>query len=943
MPKQIHTNNRTRLILYIMSALVLCRFSPGLWALDPLRTVDLHSRNVWTIEEGLPMNSVTCIAQTSDGYLWMGTETGLVRFDGLDFDTFNRENTPLLKNDLIMDLEADKNNGLWIATRGSGALYYQDGLFKAFTTAEGMLDNEVWRLLHVGDGTILFGTRNGLNRYNNGEMSAVPLPLEMKNKMIRALIEDRGGSIWVGTWGTGLALIRKRGERLEAEYKDLPVTNITTMLQDRAGRIWIGSSMGGLACINGDDIRSFTTAHGLSSNYVSCLMEDAVGNLWAGTYGKGVNLVTYKGADTVIKNYITPGHLSAGTILNLFEDTERNFWIGTEGGGLNCLRDAKVLTYTGSDPEVSDIITGVFQDSRGNILLSHNGGGLSRFSNGSLTAVPNAADLSACKIISMAEYPVNSGELWLGTVGSFILRLQPRNDAPHKGEPRSGRVTIVDRTQGLTDSSVRGLLTDDKGRLWAGCDNGDLLRWEQDRFQVKARLGYRINILFNDRNGHLWVATWGRGVCRLNDAGEVTWFHKDKGHDFDYVSSGYEDHEGVLWLSTYRNGLKCMQWDGTFQTISREQGLPDDILYAALEDRKHNLWVSSNRGIFRLSRGDLQDFRAGKIKTLQPWIFTREDGMKSIECNGANQSSGMIDRNGAVWFPTTRGVSVVDPRNLGINAKPPPVVIKWVKVEDTEQFHHFGDTARSPLQNGNLAVRFTGLSYVISKRIRFKYRLQPVDTDWVEAGHKRSAAYTGLGAGEYEFKVIAANSDGVWNNSGASFRFRLVPAFYQTLLFKVSLPLVLLLLFWLGFLGIKKYRALQKVKNKYKGSSLNQDEVETYIRKLEYFLEIEKIYKDSNLSLKILSGKLIISPRYLSQIINDHLHSNFYELINKYRIGEARILLKDATKKNISILEIGFDVGFSSKSAFNRAFKQFTQMTPTQFREKNKQNSPATT
>jgi AraC-like DNA-binding protein len=247
--------------------------------------------------------------------------------------------------------------------------------------------------------------------------------------------------------------------------------------------------------------------------------------------------------------------------------------------------------------------------------------------------------------------------------------------------------------------------------------------------------------------------------------------------------------------------------------------------------------------------------------------------------------------------------------------------------------------ATLPNGKGNLEVGYTGLSFIVPKKITFKYRLEGYDTKWLDAGTRRKASYTGLPYGSYRFRVIACNRDGVWNNNGASFDFYMKPNFYQTLTFYILFPLFLLSIAAASYISIKKYHSFRKLRNKYRGSNLKPEEAKECLRKMLYLIEVEEVYKDPEISLQSLSKKLSISPRNLSQIINEQMKKNFYELINQYRVQEAKKMLTSPSKHNLSILEIGYDVGFSSKSVLNRAFKHFTKQTPSEYRERYKSSN----
>lgn len=891
-------------------------------ALDPAEPIDFYQHNIWTVENGLPMNSVIAITQTHDGYIWVGTETGLARFDGIDFDVFDHENTPTLPNNLILSLLVDHDGVLWIATRGGGIARYKNNTFDTLTTQSGLLSNEIWILLQSNDLSIWIGSKNGLNRFANGDVSFIPLPETVTNHNVRALVEGRNGCLWVGTRGGGLVRVRKRGATYETEHKGLFGLKISTLLEDRTGALWVGTIESGLVKLHENQKFSFSTENGLSNNYVRCLYEDRAGNLWIGTHGGGINVI--KTGKDKVEVFDSGEDLTSNSIYTFFEDREETLWIGTEGGGLNSLRDPRVITYTTKHGLSYDITFGVFQDSRGSVWVGTTGFGVNYLEPGEnrFHSLTTRDGLSDNTVLSIAEHP--EGSLWFGTRGGGVNRFTMEDR----------QVKTFTTRDGLSDNIVRALYTDPGGNLWAGTDSGGIHRYSNGWFILYGDLKFRVNAILMDGKGNLWAGTLGRGLCLLKD-GKVDIFDKEKGLSCNIVTCIYEDNQGTLWLGTYGCGLNRFRYTGgTFLKISKKDGLPDNTIYSIIEDDKQNLWMSSNRGIFYVNHAELEDFTAGRRKTVRPSLFGREDGMKSIECNGANQPAGWKTRDGKLWFPTTRGVSVIDPESIGVNTFPPPVQIKEIRIDGTS--YPPGKDVIVPPGEGNLEILYTGLSFLVPEKISFKYMLEGYDTRWTDAGTRRTAYYTRIPPGPYLFRVVACNSDGIWNHSGASFRFQLKPRFYQTLFFKIAFPLCIVLIFFVLYFSLKKIIIYRRLKKKYKHSSLNlqPDEAEEYIRKLLHLIEMENVYQDPDISLNSLAQRLKLSPRNLSQVINEQLKKSFHELINTYRVKEAQKMLIAPETAHRSILEIGYDVGFNSKSAFNRAFKHFTQLTPSQFRKK---------
>ncbi len=909
---------RKEVILKVISGINLLLQVCIVLALDPRMPIDFYRHHIWTVEEGLPMNSVYAVAQTSDGYIWVGTETGLACFDGVEFDVFSRENTPELLNDLVLSLAVDLKGALWIGTRGGGITRYQEGVFRTFTKEQGLLSNEAWALLATGDGALWIGARNGLNRFWEGKISAIPLPGKLSEYNIRALMEDRLGRIWVGTRGVGLLLVEKRGDRFETKFQGLAGQKITALLQDRAGDIWVGTTESGLIRFQDNQPFYYNTRNGLATNYISCLLEDQSGNLWIGAHGSGIFVL--KNGKTRFSRFDSRQGLSGNVVCTFYEDRDRTVWIGTEGGGLNSLGDTRITSYSMKNGLSCDIISAIFQDHRGNTWIGNMGSGIDYLNplNNQVQSITTREGMPAYTVVSIAEHP--DGRLWFGTLGGGVNRFTLENK----------KFDIFTTREGLSDNFVRALYVDPAGNLWAGTDTGGVHHFSNGRFTSFANVRFRVNTILKDSRGRLWVGTWGNGLALLQN-GNTRIYNREQGLPDNIIMAIYEDTGGALWIGTYSGGLVRFQED-KFAKIGNKDGLPDNTIYCILEDQEHYLWMSSNHGIFYAKRKELEDFCRGKIKRISTTLLTTEDGMKSSECNGGHQPSGWKTREGKLWFPTTKGVSVVDPENIGIDTPPPPVLIKKVIIDGIS--YDIGNKATAPPGKGALEIHYTGINFTAPKKILFKYKIDELDEQWVDAGMRRTVNYVGIPPGDYRFRVIACNSGGAWNNNGAYFDFYLKPRYYQTLVFKIFFPIGVILIFALLYRFVLSFISLQRQKRKYKGSYLNPQEAKEYLQKMLYLVEVEKVFSDADISLHSLAEKLATSPRNLSQIINEQLGKNFYEFINEYRVNEAKKILVSPRSGQLSVLEIGHRVGFNSKSAFNRAFKQFTHMTPTQFKKK---------
>ncbi len=882
--------------------------------------------NHWSIEDGLPMNSVMSIAQTADGYLWLGTETGLVRFDGVEFDVFNHENTKALGSEFILSLEASRSGVLWIGTRGGGLIRLQNGLFKSYTKDNGLTSNDVWAILETRDKSLWIGNRNGINRLTDEKLETIALPEKLSTVSVRAFLEDRIGRIWVGTRGDGLILVEKSGYRFESRVYGFSGMKITELLEDREGNIWVGTAGSGLACIRAnqpDPPVFFHAGDEISFENIECLLEDQVGNIWIGTYGEGVFVLKKNGSERLVR-LSDRQELESDRINVIFEDHENTLWIGTVGGGLHNIRETRITTYNTKNGLSNDYISAVFQDSRENIWI----GGFKPVvdflsaKNHQFQSI-EIQDGASAVVVSIAEHP--DGFFWFSTFGDGIYRY----------DMKSKKTDQFLSKHGISDTYVRVLYVDSTKQLWAGADDGGLHVFNGEKFTLLQNLKFKITSINQDRHGDMWFGTGGGGLYRLTKEGQLSNIDKSNGLASQFITSVYHDEQGVLWIGTISGGLNRLE-EGRITKIGKSNGLPDNTVYCILEDQKNNLWMSSNRGIIAISRNMLRDLAQKKIERIFPVVLSKEDGMESIECNGGFQPACWKANDGKLWFPTIKGVSVVDPNRIGIHTVAPFVQIKKVIID--ERNYSVEKKAVAPPGRANVEIHYTGLSFIAPKKIQYQYKIDGLDAAWINAGAHRMAHYAGLDPGSYRFRVKACNSDGVWSNPGAYYDFEIKAGFYETRAFQFGFPLGLLLCVLIGYHFGKKIRQVRKLRKKYQGSNLTPDETISCLQKITHLMEVDKAFKDAELSLELLADKCGQSPRNLSRIINEQTGKNFYEFVNTYRVKEAQKLLVHPQYRSKSILEISFEVGFNSKSAFNRAFKAFTDLTPSQYKKKSKQS-----
>jgi signal transduction histidine kinase/streptogramin lyase len=527
------------------------------------------------------------------------------------------------------------------------------------------------------------------------------------------------------------------------------------------------------------------------------IYEDRAGNLWIGTFGSGLG----RFRDGKFTSFTSRDGLSDDRVVSIYEDREGDLWVGTYSGGVDRFRDGKVTAYTTKEGLGEDWTYAVYEDRAGSLWIGTKNG-LTRFrisGFGFLKASPIRNLQSAIRNQGVRSiYEDRTGNLWIGTQGGGLYRFK---------DGKFTSYTIKD-----SQNDVRCIDQDRQGRLWIGGvigRVGALVRFSEGRlveYPMKDRISGLVYSILEDRSGHLWVGT-NRGLVRLRDE-EFTRYTTKDGLSSLNAMSLHEDREGVLWIGTYGGGLNRFK-DGKFTSVTMGQGLFDNVVYRILEDDRGNFWMSGNKGIFSVSKKELNDCAEGKVKTITSIAFSTADGMKAIECAGAHQPAGWKTGDGKLWFPTTKGVVMIDPANIPTNMVPPPVYVERVLVD--EQAIDLSQQAELPPGREKFEFHYTALSFLDPSRVKFKYLLEGFDKNWVDAGTRRVAYYTNLPPGPHRFRVRACNNDGVWNDAGAAVEFYLKPHFYQTGVFYALSALVLVLLGpSIYLLRVRQLRAREK-------------------------------------------------------------------------------------------------------------------------------------
>jgi diguanylate cyclase (GGDEF)-like protein len=705
----------------------------------------------WQAEHGLPQATVQAIVQTRDGYLWVGTQDGLARFDGVRFEVFDRSNTPAMTDATVLSLLETKDGDLYAGT-WDGLLRWRGGRLDAVPVA---LPSPLVRALAERDGTLWIGSDAGLRCFDPASGKACDVPEPLLERSIRWMTADPDGTIWIGTV-TGLVRVPP-GPRPTAvvlgEAEGLPSDAVRALTRDSAGALWVATPAGLFRCLPGE--QRFTPVLGLPLRDVQTLGADRRGNVWIGSYGEG--LVRFSGgvfdslADTV------PGvRVRAVTV-----DREENVWIGTTVAGLVRLRDAPFYTYTQKDGLESEEVRATLVDRKGAVWFGEAGGGLARLADGRVTHYAFEDRLKGAVIRAIAED--ERGELWLGTQLG-IARLAGDLIAP----PSDAALAKAPHATAMTRGRL-GLYMAVRDRIFLVAKDGAVSSFAAPDDEIRA--------LHEDRRGALWGTTARAGLFRIDASGVKRWTRAE-GLPTDRLQSIYEDDGGDLWLGS-KSGLIRMS-NGRLSVFGMKDGLLEPVVTGIVGDRDGNLWLSGNRGIYRIPRADLASPPgARRVRVL---VFGRSDGLRSIEGVGSIQPAAARDPQGRLYFPMVRdfpmvrGLAMVDPTRVVVGRRPPPVRIERV-LADGEEVRD-GQSLAPGLRV--LDVRYTALTLSAPEKVRFRVRLDGFDRSWVDVGGDRSARYTGLGPGRYTLRVAAASEAGTFEPDEASLRFAVKPRLVET-------------------------------------------------------------------------------------------------------------------------------------------------------------------
>lgn len=941
--------------------------------MEPETAVNKYIHQSWNVRQGLPQNTVHAIVQDETGYIWLGTGLGLVRFDGSGFKTFNKTNTTAILNNSVTALMIDGKKQMWIGTYGGGVTTYKHGIFVPPVSPTTLSRLLVTAIIEDSRGRVWIGTTdNGIlveNKDNTGASTFVSYNRStgLSSNTVTALLAGTKGDVWIGT-PNGLNRYSEGKFSHYSRHHGLAANRVTALHRDKKGDLWIGTSGG----LNHMDVRNTTSSgaplmdarygvkDGLPGNYIRSIIQDRHDNIWIATGGGLARFNTDKDPDAapLFSAFTETQGLSDNALLSLYEDRWGNLWVGSTAGGLNVLQDGRFTFYSEQDGLSGDHVKTVFQDKRGRIWIGTNGQGLNRWKEGKVVKTYTTEDGLTSNFIDSARQD-REGNIWIGTP-TGLNRLT------------GGKIKTFTTQDGLSHNAVRVLYPDRLGRLWIGTYGGGLNLYDAGEFTHFGReQGLPDNFVLaleQDGYGNMWVGT-NRGVGCLDSQSKLfRRFSDAEGVPRGMVLDIYCDPQGVIWMATHNEGLIRYQ-NGVFRRFDQQWGFTRHPIYKIIEDRKQNLWFSSAGGIFSVPRHRLNNYAASHegVSLAPPpergqdalnWRhFQEQDGLRTSVCTGGSQPAGWMTGDGNIWFPTIKGIAVMDlkstvfsvqqmpvfqdlPKDLKEQPKgftyitvirEQPVIIDRIAA-DGENVELMADFTL-PDTTGTLEFHFIAINYRTPGKTHYKYRLTGHDAKW-QMKRETTATYKNLPSGEYEFRVYARTADGKWSTDYDSYTFSIQTSFFQSFIFYVLLITVLvLLLIFLPRMLEKSFTQEPLPHVKYLRSSLTAQKAKQHLDKLLHLMENDKPHLDADMSLQKLAALLDISKEDLSQVVNEQLKKNFKQFLNEYRVEEAKVKLLDPKEQDFVLMKIAFDVGFNSKSAFNASFKKVTGQTPSQYRK----------
>jgi ligand-binding sensor domain-containing protein/signal transduction histidine kinase len=753
-------------ILLLLSGLA-CLFVRPSQAIDPHRAMSQYVRDRWGTEQGFPRGPVYAITQTNDGYLWIGVEAGLLRFDGWKFELMHDPSGAFVLSN-VLGLAADKDGSLWLSLRDRSLIHYRNGAFEdAFSRAEP--PDSITAMSVSRHGELLAAKMQfGAFTYRAGIFKLLAGAIGVPRSPIISVAQTGDDSIWLGTRGTGL--FRLKGGITSPITQNLPDPKINCLLPDGVSDLWIGTD-NGLIRWSGEKLTDQGIPAALHGLQILAMTKDRDANIWMGTGSNGLLRLNARGLSRLesVKSNETYEAITA-----VFEDREGNLWVGS-ANGIERLRDSAFVTYSAPEGVPAGGSNPIFADPENRAWFAPVSGGL-WWLQGDLHGKISVGNIDKDIVYSIAGA---KNDVWLGRQRGGLTRLRTENGA--------FTAQTYTKADGLAQNSVYSAYETRDGAVWAGTLSGGVSRLSGKNWTTytiaDGLASNTVASILEGSDGAMWFAT----PTGLSSLSKAHWqnFSYGEGLPSENINCLLEDSTGVIWAGTTA-GLAYRKSSRFEVPAQLPASLREQILGLA-EDKYGSFWIATSTHVLRVKRAGLLrgDLAAGDIRE-----FGLTDGLRGVE--GVKRHRSVVaDSLGRIWFSLSRGISVVDPARLTNSAAPAKPGIQIIRADGTEIERT--DSIKIPPGHRRIVFGYSALILSVPERVRFRYKLEGFDRDWSEPASGREAIYTNLGPGSYHFRVMASNPDGVWSPEEAAVAFDVNPAVWQTWWFRAGIILACLL------------------------------------------------------------------------------------------------------------------------------------------------------
>ena len=748
---------------------LLCLVHEAL-GLDPNRLPSQYVREDWIKASGFPGGAVNAIGQTADGFLWIGTDKGLIRFDGFNFKFVSFTSDTAASKVPILQLLVDAAGKLWLRPQGTDVLRQLDGKFENVTYGAEALTSQITAVTKDSNGGVLLSDiAKGTFRFKGDKIQRLAKPTVLPGSSpVISMAETAGGKIWMGTLGAGLFLLADgRAGKIDA---GLPDRKINCLLPISNEELWVGTDTG-LYHGNANGFRRAELPSSLSSVQVLSMLRDRDSNIWVGT-ARGLLRINAKGTSFSEENEFR----GDGGITALFEDREGNLWIGG-ARGLGRIRDSAFVTYSSVSDRRFEHNGPVYVDPEGRTWFAPAQGGLYVLQNGRVQPVSSIPPIEVVYSISG-----RANAVWVGRQRGGLTRLRIRD-----GVISSQSYTAA---SGLAQNSVYAVYESRDGSVWAGTLNGGVSKFKDGHFTTYTTAdglaSNTVSSILETRDGAMWFAT-PAGLSTFSN-GQWRTYRTLEGLPSPEVNCLFEDSSGTLWSGTSA-GLASFA-SSHFQVPSESPDVLSEQILGMADDKIGRFWIATSHHVLRVPRDKLV---SGIVKAVDIHEYDQADGLESTD--GVKRSRSVVsDSEGRIWFSLSRGLSAVNPSQINDDSVPALPHIEAITADNTTA--NLAAFVQIPASPRRITFEYTGLSLVAPERIRFRYALENFDSSWSQPVAAREAVYTNLGPGSYRFLLVASNSEGLWNGPETAITLIVAPAYYQTYWFRLSCIAAFIALLW---------------------------------------------------------------------------------------------------------------------------------------------------